>query len=174
MIGAQFIEERARQIAERHDEIEEQLDEDPSYTEDEIEEMIPEYEDIEEMILEEEANEFSFTGDEDNFLDPDSIAMLAKVGKAGIEKYKEKRFAQGKKAFGRTKAQDAAIKAKKALAEQGLDTGDPLTDAMRAAKEKLVQEKTTETVKEYTPYIIGGTILLVVVGVAIYMSNKSK
>lgn len=176
MIGAQFIEERARQIAERHDQIEAEIDENPAYTDDEKDEMIPEYEDVENEILEEEFNTFSFDGNEDNFVDPDTIAMLAKVGKAGVDKYKQKRFAAGKKAFGQTKAQFDAIQAKKAAAAAlgvEMEPEGALGAALLAAKNKVVDVKTDETIKEYTPYIIGGSILLVIVGVAIYYSGKS-
>lgn len=174
ILSGQFIEERARHIAAKHDEIEQQIDDDMSLTDEERDAMIPEYEDVEEMILEEEANEFSFTGDEDNFLDPETIAMVARIGKAGADKYKQKRFEAGKKAFGRTAAQDKAIQERKAKAARGEDTGDAVTDAITAAKNKLVDEKTKETVNEYKPYIIGGVIVLFIAGIAIYYSGKKS
>lgn len=172
LLGAQFIEERARQIAQRHDAIEQEIDDDPSFTDEERDEMIPEYEDVEEMILEEEANEFSFTGDYDNFLDPDSIAMLARLGKSGIDKYKEKRFAQGKKAFGQTKAQyEAKQKEKQRIAEGG-EPDSPAAAAMAEIKKKLIDEKKAEALKDYTPHIIGGVIVLIIIGVAIHQNAK--
>lgn len=173
ILAAQFMEERARQIAQRHDAIENEIDDNPGLTDEEKEAMIPEYDEIENQILDEEANNFAFTGDPDNFVDPETIAMLGRVAKTGVEKYKEKRFAQGKKAFGRTAAQDKAIKAKK---EKELATGEidnPLKAAAQAVKDQIVTEKTKETVSEYTPYIIGGSILLVAVGVALYYSGRN-
>lgn len=171
ILAAQFHEERQRQIAERHDQIESEIDENPAYTEDEKDELIPEYEDVLESIMEEEENNFAFDGNEDFFIDPDTAAMLIKVGKAGAEKYKEKRFKAGKKAFGRTAEQDKAIKEKKA---SGAESDSPLAAAASAIKEKIVDEKTKETVKEYTPYIIGGVVLLVVTMVAVYAAGKKS
>ena len=167
MLGAQFLEERNREIAERHDEIETAIDDTQGLTEDEQDELIPEYEDVHEMIMEEEANNFSFDGNEDNFVDPDTAAMLINVGKKAAEKYKEKRFAAGKKAFGRTAADDKAAKEKKALGEKGA-----IGSASDAAIAEITRIKTQETVKEYTPYIIGGAVLLVIVGVAVFYAGK--
>jgi hypothetical protein len=167
MLGAQFLEERQRQIAERHDEIENAIDETPGLTEDERDEMVPEYEDVLNDIMEEEANNFAFDGNEDFFIDPATAAMLVNVGKAGAEKYKEKRFAAGKKAFGRTAAEDAAIKLKKASGEQG-----PGAAAASAAIAEIENIKTKEAIKGYTPYFIGGAVLLVVLGVAVYYAGK--
>jgi hypothetical protein len=169
MLGAQFLEERQRQIAERHDAIETAIDETPGLTEDERDEMVPEYEDVLETIMEEEENNFSFDGNEDFFVDPETAAMLINVGKAGAEKYKEKRFAAGKKAFGRTAAEDAAIKLKKASGEQ-----TPGAAATSAAIAKLEEIKTQEAIKGYTPYFIGGAVLLVVLGVAVYYAGKNN
>lgn len=169
ILAAQYHEERQRQIAERHDEIENEIDENPAYTEDEKDELVPEYEDVNEMLLNEEANQFAFDGDEDNFVDPETAAMLLRVGKAGVEKYKEKRFKAGKKAFGRTAAQDAAIKAKKAL---GGESDAPLSAAAAAAMAQVEKEKTAQATKEYTPYIIGAAILLLGVGFAVAYSTK--
>jgi len=169
MLAAQFLEERQRQIAERHDEIETAIDETPGLTEDERDEMVPEYEDVLETIMEEEENNFAFDGNEDNFVDPATAAMLVNVGKAGAEKYKEKRFAAGKKAFGRTAAQDAAIKLKKASGEQ-----TPGAAAATAAISEIERIKTEETIKGYTPYFIGGAVLLVVIGVAVFYAGKKS
>lgn len=169
ILAAQFLEERQRQIAERHDAIENEIDENPAYTEDEKDALVPEYEDVLNDIMEEEANNFAFDGDEDNFVDPATAAMLVNVGKAGAEKYKEKRFAAGKKAFGRTAAQDAAIKLKKASGEQGAGAA-----AASAAIAEIENIKTKEAIKGYTPYFIGGAILLVVVGVAVFYAGKKS
>ena len=169
MLGAQFLEERQRQIAERHDEIETAIDETPGLTEDERDEMVPEYEDVLNDIMEEEANNFAFDGNEDFFIDPETAAMLVNVGKAGAEKYKEKRFAAGKKAFGRTAAQDKAIKEKKASGEQG-----PGGAAASAAIAEIERIKTQEAIKGYTPYFIGGAVLLVVIGVAVFYAGKKS
>ena len=171
MLGAQFLEERQRQIAERHDEIENAIDETPGLTEDEKDEMIPEYEDVLNDIMEEESNNFAFDGQEDNFVDPETAAMLIKVGQAGAEKYKEKRFASGKKAFGRTAAEDKAIKDKKAI---GAESDNPLSAAAMAVKNKIVDVKTEETMKEYQPYFIGGGILLVIIGFAVFYAGKKS
>jgi len=169
ILAAQFLEERQRQIAERHDAIETAIDETPGLTEEERDEMIPEYEDVLEDIMEEEENNFAFDGNEDNFVDPATAAMLASVGKAGVEKYKEKRFAAGKKAFGRTAAQDAEIKAKKLSGEQ-----TPGAAAAGAAIAEIEKIKTKETIKGYTPYFIGGAVLLVVIGVAVFYAGKKS
>ncbi len=171
MLGAQFLEERQRQIAERHDEIETAIDETPGLTEDERDEMVPEYEDVLNDIMEEEANNFAFDGNEDFFIDPATAAMLVNVGKAGAEKYKEKRFKAGKKAFGRTAAQDAAIKLKKA---SGAESDNPASAALAAAIAKVEEEKTKEAVKSYTPYFIGGGVLLVIIGVAVFYAGKQS
>ena len=171
MLGAQFLEERQRQIAERHDEIENAIDETPGLTEDEKDALVPEYEDVLETIMDEEANNFAFDGNEDNFVDPETAAMLINVGKAGAEKYKEKRFKAGKKAFGRTAAQDAKIKLDKA---SGKESDSPGGAAVSAAIAKLEEEKTKEAVKSYTPYFIGGGILLVIIGVAVFYAGKKS
>lgn len=171
ILAAQFLEERQRQIAERHDAIENEIDENPGLTEDEKDELVPEYEDVLEEIMEEEANNFAFDGNEDFFIDPETAAMLVNVGKAGAEKYKEKRFKAGKKAFGRTAAQDASIKLKKA---SGAESDNPASAALAAAIAKVEDEKTKEAVRSYTPYFIGGGVLLVIIGVAVFYAGKKS
>jgi hypothetical protein len=171
MLGAQFLEERQRQIAERHDEIENAIDDTQGLTEDERDELVPEYEDVLEEIMEEEENNFAFDGNEDFFVDPATAAMLINVGKAGAEKYKEKRFKAGKKAFGRTAAQDKAIKEKKAGGEA---TASPASAALSAAITEVENIKTKEAIKSYTPYFIGGGVLLVIIGVAVFYAGKKS
>jgi hypothetical protein len=167
MLGAQFVEERGRHIAQKHDEIEEEIDNDESYTDEERDSMIPEYEDIEEAILEEEANEFSFTGDADNFLDPQTIATLATYGKVGLDGFRQKRFESGKKAFGMSKKQ---WEAKQALKNAGGGIGDEIGAASDAIKKKGITDAKTKA----TPYIIGGILVLTLIGIAVYQAGKKS
>lgn len=174
LLAAQFKEERARHIAERHSAIESQIDEDPGLTDEEKDARIPDFEDVDQDIMEEEANEFAFNGDDANYLDPDSIAMLFKAGQSGVEKYKEHRFKQGKKAFGRTAAQDKAIKERKAKAAASGEPGSGIGALLGGASSSIEEDKTKAAVKNYTPYIIGGVLLIIGVTVAITIAAKHK
>jgi len=155
MLAAQFREERGREIAERYQNKVNWLDENADANDDEwYEENYPEYEDIEEEILEEEENSFSFTGDSDNFLDPDTIAVATNIGKKAADLYRNKRFAQDKKAFGMTKKQwEAKQEAQRKAIAEGTDTVSQLRGA-------AVQESTRQFIGRNPVVIVLGTILL--------------
>jgi hypothetical protein len=155
MLAAQFREERGREIAERYQEKVNWLDENAQANDPEwYEENYPEYDDIEEEILEEEENSFSFTGDSDNFLDPDTIAVATNIGKKAADLYRNKRFAQDKKAFGMTKAQwEAKQEAQRKALAEGTDTVSQLRGA-------AVQESTRQFIGRNPVVIVLGTILL--------------
>ncbi len=167
LLAAQFQEERAREIAQRYQKSLEQHDERAVDNDEEyMEENEPDIEEIEEDILEEEANNFSFTGNEDYFLDPATLAVAGAVAQKGTELYREKRFAKGKKAFGKTKAQyDAKLKAE---AEGVPTTGSKLKDAATGeAKKQWVAENTTTVV------VVAFVLVSAVVGF-IYLAKQGK
>ena len=169
-LAAQFREERGRQINERFNDKINWLDENEEANDDEwYEENYPDYEDIEEEILEEEENEFAFTGDSDNFLDPDTIAVATSVGKKAADLYRQKRFAQGKKAFGMTKAQ---YEKKQEAQRQAIAEG---TDTLSQLKGAAVQESTRQFIGR-NPLIIVVGVLLVVSAIAgvVYMNKSSN
>lgn len=160
MLAAQFREERGREINERFNDKIEYLDENAQANDAEwYEENYPEYEDIEEEILAEEEDSFAFTGDSDNFLDPDTIAVATNVGKKAADLYRQKRFAKGLKAFGMTKAQweKKQEEQRKAIAE-GTDTVSQLRGA-------AMQESTRQYIGRNPAIIVVGVLLL---GAAIY------
>lgn len=160
MLAAQFREERGREINQRFEEKLDYLDENADANDPEwYEENYPEYEEIEEEILQEEEDSFAFTGDSDNFLDPDTIAVATNVGKKAADLYRQKRFAQGKKAFGMTKAQweKKQEEQRKAIAE-GTDTVSQLRGA-------AMQETTRQYIGRNPAIIVLGVLLL---GAAIY------
>jgi hypothetical protein len=154
-LAAQFREERGREIAERYQEKLDWLNENAEANDDEwYEENYPEYEDIEEEILEEEENSFSFTGDSDNFLDPDTIAVATNIGKKAADLYRQKRFAQSKKAFGMTKAQwEAKQEAQRKALAEGTDTISQLRGA-------AVQESTRQFIGRNPALIAVGVLVL--------------
>lgn len=156
MLAAQFREERGREINERFEDKIAYLDENAQANDPEwYEENYPTYEDVEEEILAEEEDSFAFTGDSDNFLDPDTIAVATNVGKKAADLYRQKRFAAGKKAFGMTKTQydKKQEAAKKALAE-GTDTISQLRGA-------AVQESTRQYIGRNPAIVVVGALLLV-------------
>ena len=143
----------------------------PEYQNQDETEDLPDFEDTHENILEQEEQEFSFDGNEDNFLDPATLGVALSAGKAAADKYREKQFAKGKKAFGKTKAQWDAEQAKKTAIEKG-DIKDPsIINAAKKAAEESIQK---ETVKSYTNEIWIGSILLVVVLVSVYYYGKKS
>ena len=156
MLSAQFREERGREINERFNDKIEYLDENAQANDDEgYEENYPEYEDIEEEILQEEEDSFAFTGDSDNFLDPDTIAVATNVGKKAADLYRQKRFAAGKKAFGMTKAQfDKKQEAQRKALAEGTDTVSQLRGA-------AVQESTRQYIGRNPALIAVGVLVLV-------------
>lgn len=160
MLAAQFREERGREINQRFEEKLDYLDENADANDPEwYEENYPEYEDIEEEILQEEEDSYAFTGDSDNFLDPDTIAVATNVGKKAADLYRQKRFAKGLKAFGMTKAQweKKQEEQRKAIAE-GTDTVSQLRGA-------AMQETTRQYIGRNPAIIVVGVLLL---GAAIY------
>lgn len=160
MLAAQFREERGREINQRFEEKLDYLDENADANDPEwYEENYPEYEDIEEEILQEEEDSFAFTGDSDNFLDPDTIAVATNVGKKAADLYRQKRFAAGKKAFGMTKAQydKKQEEQRKAIAE-GTDTVSQLRGA-------AMQETTRQYIGRNPAIVVLAVVLL---GTAIY------
>lgn len=160
MLAAQFREERGKEINERFEDKVQYLDENAQANDPEwYEENYPEYLDVEEEILAEEEDSFAFTGDSDNFLDPDTIAVATNVGKKAADLYRQKRFAAGKKAFGMTKAQfdKKQEEQRKAIAE-GTDTISQLRGA-------AVQESTRQYIGRNPVLIAVGVLLL---GAAIY------
>jgi hypothetical protein len=156
MLSAQFREERGREINERLNDKVAYLDENAQANDQEwYDENYPTYEDVEEEILTEEEDSYAFTGDSDNFLDPDTIAVATNVGKKAADVYRQKRFAAGKKAFGMTKAQfdKKQEEQRKALAE-GTDTISQLRGA-------AVQESTRQYIGRNPALIAVGVLVLV-------------
>jgi hypothetical protein len=156
MLSAQFREERGREINERLSDKVAYLDENAQANDQEwYDENYPTYEDVEEEILTEEEDSFAFTGDSDNFLDPDTIAVATNVGKKAADLYRQKRFDKGLKAFGQTKAQweKKQEAQRKALAE-GTDTVSQLRGA-------AVQESTRQYIGRNPALIAVGVLVLV-------------
>jgi hypothetical protein len=167
MLSAQFREERGREINERFNNKVQFLDENAQANDQEwYDENYPTYEDVEEEILTEEENSFAFTGDSDNFLDPDTIAVATNVGKKAADLYRQKRFAQGKKAFGQTKAQfeKKQEEQRKAIAE-GTDTVSQLRGA-------AVQESTRQYIGRNPAIVVVGALLLVAAIYGVVQLNK--
>jgi len=156
MLSAQFREERGREINERLNDKVAYLDENAQANDQEwYDENYPTYEDVEEEILTEEEDSFAFTGDSDNFLDPDTIAVATNVGKKAADLYRQKRFAAGKKAFGMTKAQfDKKQEAQRKALAEGTDTVSQLRGA-------AVQESTRQYIGRNPAIVVVGALLLV-------------
>jgi len=134
----------------------------------EMEEDLPDYEDTHEDLMEEEENQFSFDGDEDNFLDPETLGVLVNVGKAANDKARENAFAKGKKWMGQTKAQWEKKEAQKEKIAKG-EADDPSVyrAAVKAAEDTITGQKK----QEYLPHLIIGGVLL---GLALYLAYKTK
>ena len=163
----QIAEERAMNTSERGELSEDapQTDDVPDY---DIEDSLPDYEDTHEDIFEEEEEQFSFDGNEDNFLDPETLGVLANVGKSAADKYRENQFAKGKKAFGQTKAQWEAKKKKEEEIAAGKIPDPSIINAGKKAIEDTIKEQKKQ---EYTPHIIIGVVLL---GLALYVAYKTN
>lgn len=167
MRAAQVIDERETQINERMQPEIDELNEDISMSDEEKTEYMPDAEDIHEEILDEEYEQANFDGmdkDSADYLDAETIGVLYNVGKSATDKYREKQFAQGKKAFGQTKEQ---WDKKQAAAKKG-DT--VLAAAQGTAEDEIKKQK----IKEYTPMIIGGIILVAFLIGAAYFSGRKK
>ena len=167
LLAAQFQEERAREIGGRYVKRLQEVDEGEISNDIEwVEENEPDIEDIEEEILEEEENTFSFTGEADNFLDPQTLAVAGAVGQKGLDLLRKKRFAAGKKFFGQTQAQYEAKQ--KALAQGAPTTLDELTAA--GAREGVRQT----IARKPTLLIVGVVVIVSAIAGMIYLSKKSK
>lgn len=182
MLAAQLYEERQRHIEEmnarQRSEIQKQYtrptgtmgapEDYPEYEQDEIpEDEFPDYEDTHEDLLEEEESQFSFDGDEDNFLDPDTLGVVLGVGKSAADKYRENRFAKGQKAFGKTKKQWEAEQAKKEAIAAGKEPDPSILRAAQNEAEKLIKKQTVEDNTNLI-WIAGISFVLVLAGVYYY------
>ena len=167
ILAAQVLDFRQNEIQERIQAEREEIDNDITIPEDEKGELYPDDEDIEEEILDEEFEQANFDGfDEDSidYLDADTIGLLYNIGKGAADKFREKQFAKGKKAFGKTKEQfekQQALKAK----------GDTVANASSSAAEQTIKE---QKLREYTPQIIVGVLILAAVVFAAYKANSKK
>lgn len=162
LMSAQIMEQRQEEIARRRQaEIDEEMQEDPWTALEDRD--FPDEEDIEEEWIDEEYDSFAFSGEtKADFLDEDTLALVYKVGKAASDKYREKRFKQGKKAFG---MDQKTFEAKQAA------NGDRIIDAASDAAEKEIKK---QKIKEYTPAIVAGVAILIVIVVAAFVYGKKK
>lgn len=113
--------------------------EDGGYYDDEIDAEFedPDYQDeLLEYILEEEEEYFSFDGGAD-YLDPATAAVLANAGTKAAQKYREVRFAQGKKAFGKTKDQ---WEKEKEMKDSGNKQPGLIREVATEAKQAAIEE----------------------------------
>lgn len=187
MIAAQVTEERQREIEQRNaqqiadikaanlSEGKNQnwgLNDGESMGESETENLeYPDMDDTHEDILEEEEMTFGFDGNEDNYLDADTLGVLLKGGQAASDKYREKRFKEGKKYFGKTESQYKAEEARKAKVSQG-DTASET--AIEAALREAEKEAIKNTKRSYTNEMWAAGILLVLVGFYLYNAGKKS
>lgn len=188
LLAAQVAEERAREIEQRNAaqiaEIKAAnqtratnqnwgLEEGEDMEEVEQDENLefPDFDDTHEDILEEEEQTFSFDGDEDNYLDPDTLGVVLKASEAATDKYREKRFKEGKKWMGKTKKQWEAEQArKKAVAEGDTEKETAIEAAKRAAEDETIKA----TKRSYTNEMWAAGIILVLVGVYLYYAGKKS
>lgn len=173
-LAAQFRDLRGSQIAQRRAQHVEALrNRAVSEDEDFVEMETPTYDEVEEEILEEEENNFNFTGEEDNFLDPETIGVISAIGKKSADVYREKRFAKGKKAFGKTKKQFDTAQAKKLAIDRGEIIDDSAAAQIKAeAIKQITDVKTKETINDNLPLIVGAVIGLITIGVVLYQSGN--
>ena len=185
MIAAQVAEERQREIEARNAaqiaEIKAANEgknqnwglEDGETMEEEINEdlELPDMDDTHEDILEEEELTFGFDGNEDNYLDPDTLGVLLKGGQAAADKYRQKRFKEGKKYFGKTQKQWEAEEQRKIKVSEGDRASET---AIEAALREAEQEAIKATKRSYTNEMWAAGILLVLVGVYLYSAGKKS
>ena len=185
MIAAQVAEERQREIEQRNagqiaeikaanegknqnwgleegETMEEEINEDLE---------LPDMDDTHEDILEEEEMTFGFDGNEDNYLDPDTLGILLKGGQAAADKYRQKRFKEGKKYFGKTQKQWEAEEARKLKVSEGDRASET---AIEAALREAEQEAIKAAKKSYTNEMWAAGILLVLVGFYLYSAGKKS
>lgn len=185
-LAAQTYEEREREISQRNksnNKAYNSLNATPSNSgtwgkdeaEDnaEIEETEPEENEAEthELIMEEEEDNFCFDGKEEDYLDPETIGIIYKTGEAAAAKYREKRFSQGKKAFGQTKKSWEAEQARKQRVGQGSEVDETVIEAAKKAAEK---ETKKSTIKSYSNYIWIAGISIILAGFYIYFQGKKS
>lgn len=125
-IPQQFYEERGNQMQE---EVQMIYDDPTSYYEDFgleddgygyfPEDWEADYEELHDDIMEEEFEAFdnSFDADEVDYLDPVTIGIVASAAKKGIDKYRESRFAKGKKFLGKSKSEYEAAQKRREESE---------------------------------------------------------
>lgn len=162
--AAQVLDERGEQIRERMEPEIEEINNDVSIPEEERADWYPEEDDIHEEILDEEFDQANFDGYDENhadYLDADTVGVLFNMGKAAADKYRQKQFAAGKKAFGKTKAQWEA---------EQKNTDTVVNAATEAAEAEIKKQK----IKEYTPHMVVGVVLLAIVLYAVYAQGKKS
>lgn len=169
MAAAQVVEERYNEIQERLQPEIEQIENDLSIPDEERADWMPDEDDIHEEILDAEFFDAQFNGYDDDgadYLDADTLGTLYNVGKAALDKYRAKQYAKNpnKKILGQTKKEWEAAQAAKM---QGDTVG---AAAMAAAESDIKKQK----LREYTPQIVGGVIVLIIVGIALYVSGKKS
>jgi len=169
LLAAQLMDARYNQIQERIDAEREEVMNDISIPDEEKETWIPDEEDIHDEILEEEFFDAQFNnydGESADYLDADTIGLLYNTGAAALDKYKQKQWAKNpnKKILGQTKKEYDAKRAASAA-------GDTVYDA---AVNKATEEVKKQKIKEYTPLIIGGVVVLVLIVIGTYYAGKKS
>lgn len=173
IIGAQVMDAREQEIAEKNKATRAEM-EGLNWGADESErdlEELPDLEDSHEDIMEEEFDSFGFNQSDEDYLDPDTVGALYAVGQAGVEKYRQNQFKQGKKAFGKTQKQWEAEQArKKAIAADPSQDKSIINEMLRKGEDVA----TKQTIKDYTPQIIVVSIVIIAAVVFAYYKGSKK
>lgn len=172
-LATQVIEEREKQVKERNEEDNRQLKglfADAAPEDMPEEEEFPDLEDTEEDIMIEEEEEFGFNQSEEDYLDPATVGVIYNVAKSGADKVRERQFAQGKKWMGMTQKQWEAKQAEKKAIEEGKKVDPSVINAMIKTADDDI---TRQTIRDYMPFIIGGSILIIAgIAYAYYKGRK--
>lgn len=137
----------------------------------------PDPEDIEDQIMEEEAETFGFDGEADNFLDPATLSAVKLAGQKGLNILNAKREKKGKQPiFSKVNKKLAYKLAGKDLPGGGDDTAEKLKKVGSDLVEDITDAKKKEEIKKMMPTIVVSAIVLLLIGagIAYAVTHKSK
>lgn len=131
---------------------------------------IPDAEEIEEEIMQEEEEAFNFSGEADNFLDPATLAAIKVAGQKGINLVNKNRQAKGKppvlsKVSKKLSNKLAGVKTSPAEDSELKKIGSELVDEITEVKKK-------QEIKAMMPQIILFALLLLGLGAGIAYAVK--